>query len=73
MNYKVAQNNISKILDEQISLYQSILEVSHKQTKAIEDNNTEKILELVEEKDKLIESVKRLDKNEFSYKNEKCC
>lgn len=69
MNYKSTQKKILKILDEQISLYQSILKISYEQTEAIKDNNSEKILELVEEKERLIESVKRLDSSEFSYKN----
>lgn len=69
MSDKLAHKTIGEILDEQISSYQSILKVSYEQSEAIKNDNTEKILQLVELKEKLIKSVKRLDKNEFSYKN----
>jgi len=69
MNHILAQKTMLKILDEQISLYKLLLKVSYEQAEAIKDNNSEKILELVEEKEKLIKSIKNLDKNEFSYKN----
>ena len=69
MNHKRLKKKIIDVLDKQISLYQSIFRVSEEQAEAIKKDNAERILELVEEKGQLIKSVKRLDKNEFSYKN----
>lgn len=69
MRRKQARKTILNILDEQIFLYSSFLKISYEQVEAIKDNNVDKILELVEKKESLIKSIKKLDKNEFSYQN----